>query len=103
MTGVAGGGVFALTVEGRAGRLGASPLSKRFGGSYAKSEPKRHEGTSNHPYLSEFGHIDESGKVFEVGAFVVKFAEVVMLRSKTSPQWFECIVVIRPFGGYTIR
>jgi hypothetical protein len=94
---VAGGGVFALTVEGRAGRLGASPLSRRFGGSYAKSKPARSGGIGYRPYLGEFGHIDKSGEVFEVRTFVIEFTEVVMLRRVTPPQRFERVVVICPF------
>jgi hypothetical protein len=76
---VAGGGVFALTVEGRAGRLGASPLSRRFGGSCAKSEPGIPGGTNHHPYLGKFGHVDKSSEEFEVRTFVIEFTEVVVL------------------------
>jgi hypothetical protein len=44
-----------------------------------KSERERHEGTGDHSYMSEFGHIDKSSEVFEVRTFVVEFAKVVML------------------------
>lgn len=76
---MAGGGVFALTVEGRAGRLGASPLSRRFGGSCVKSEPGTPGETDYHPYLGKFRHVDKSSEVFEVRTFVIEFAEVVVL------------------------
>ena len=76
---MAGGGVFGLTVAGRAGRLGASPLSKRFGGSCEKAKQRRSEGTGDHSNLCEFGHVDKPGEVFEVRTFVVKFSKVVVL------------------------
>lgn len=73
-----GGGVFALTVLGRAGRLGASPLSRRFGGSctiYVSSRPR---GVDHNVYLSKFGNIDKPSEVFEVRTLVVELAKVVM-------------------------
>ena len=76
---MAGGGVFGLTVAGRAGRLGASPLSKRFGGSCEKAKQGRSGGTGDHSNLGEFGHIDKPGEVFKVRTFVVKFSEIVVL------------------------
>jgi hypothetical protein len=35
--------------------------------------------TGHNLYLSEFGNIDKSSEIFEVRAFVVEFAEVIML------------------------
>ena len=100
---MAGGGVFAFTVVGRAGRLGTSPLSKRFGGSYTSSGSGKTEGAGHNLYLSEFGNIDKSGEVFEVRTFVIEFAEIIMLGRESASQRFECVVVVGPFGGSIIR
>ena len=100
---MAGGGVFAFTVVGRAGRLGTSPLSERFGGSYTNCGSGKTQGAGRSPYLSEFGNVDKSGEVFEVRTFVIEFAEVVMLGRESASQRFECVVVISPFGRSIIR
>ena len=76
---MAGGGVFALTVVGRAGRLGASPLSRRFGGSCTISGLRGIEEVKHDLYLSKFRNVNKSGEVFEVRTFVVELAKVVML------------------------
>ena len=39
------------------------------------------EEMGNETYLSEFWHIDETSQILQVGAFVVEFPEVVMLRT----------------------
>lgn len=54
-------------------------------------------------YISEFGHIDKSSEVFKVRTFEVESFKIVMDRSKTLPQGFECFVVVRPFGRSAIR
>lgn len=76
---MAAGGVFALTVVGRAGRFGTSPLSKRFGASCTTSGSRGIGGTNYNLYLSKFGDIDKPGEVFEVRALIVELAKVVML------------------------
>ena len=46
-------------------------------------------------YLSKFGDIDESSEVLEIRAFVVEFAEVVVLRCESCAEGFQGVHVIR--------
>jgi hypothetical protein len=93
-----------VVAVGRAGNVGVSPMSNKLGGSYREYQSAitiQLHGIKD-KYLSKLWYVDKAGQELQVRAFIVEFAQIVVLRVEARPKGFQSFVVIRSFVVHTV-
>lgn len=48
-------------------------------------------------YLTEFGNVDQTCEIFQIGAFIVEFPQCVVLGAVSLTKRFQCFMVISSY------